>query len=529
MLCIAGACCYNSLQLAVVLKEDFKPVKNLLNRAVFTATAMACLLVLLGHSAQASSTNGASVPEAIELTFYNQGASLVKEVRSLPLNAGVQTIRWSGIPSELLPNSVLLFPLVGAGQKASTLQVLEQQVVSGNLSSDLLLKQAIGQVVMVQDITQQKDSHNPASGYVTGVLKAISGEFALIEPVATAGKATSGLQVYRLSDVVVRQLPKTVGLQNELQFKLASPQATTTKVQLAYLTNGLGFENHYLALLNADNTLDLQAWVTLNNSTSQTYSQATVKLLAGDIKRQESYSPYPKVYMQRTAMAADAGALTAPQATSEGLGDFYLYTLPNAVSLAPYETKQVGLFSAKHLPVTITYVFNPNAGYQWYGYNGGDQSLSVKQPKTPVTIMLEVKNEKALLGQPLPAGLVRAYQSDKSQQLQLVGEDTLSNTPVGELAKLELGKAFDVLATKTQVGCKQTAQYQEAKYEVMLTNRKALPATVLVMEHPQGDWELTASNLPAEAKKQSPLRFKVTVPAEGEAKLTYTLRQWIKR
>ena len=81
---------------------------------------------------------------------------------------------------------------------------------------------------------------------------------------------------------------------------------------------------------------------------------------------------------------------------------------------------------------------------------------------------------KGGVGQPLPAGLVRFYQADSKQRLQLVGEESIAHTPVGELATVELGKAFDVLARKTQTKWHSTPNYQEANYEVVLTNRKNL-------------------------------------------------------
>ena len=86
-----------------------------------------------------------------------------------------------------------------------------------------------------------------------------------------------------------------------------------------------------------------------------------------------------------------------------------------------------------------------------------------------------------------------------------------------------------MLARKTQTHWHSTPNYQEANYEVVLTNRKSLPASVEVYENPQGDWELTKESIKPENSKTTPLKFVVTIPANSETKLTYTLRNWVKR
>jgi hypothetical protein len=231
---------------------------------------------------------------------------------------------------------------------------------------------------------------------------------------------------------------------------------------------------------------------------------------------------------QAVGMAMADGA-SFESATHEQLGDLYLYELPNLVTLEANQSKQVGFFQLNSLPVKLRYVFNPNPGYQWYGYTE-TRSDAVTQAKTPVSTFLKLTNPTTGgVGQPLPAGLVRFYQADSKQRLQLVGEDTVTHTPIGETATLELGKAFDVLARKTQTNWHTTANYQEASYDVVITNRKNTVATVEVFETPQGDWELTKTSIKPENAKIAPLKFNVPVAANTEVKLQYTIRNWVKR
>ena len=54
-------------------------------------------------------------------------------------------------------------------------------------------------------------------------------------------------------------------------------------------------------------------------------------------------------------------------------------------------------------------------------------------------------SEKAGLGMPMPAGIVRVYQADSKGGMQFVGEDRIDHTPKDETLNLKIGNAFDVV------------------------------------------------------------------------------------
>jgi hypothetical protein len=64
----------------------------------------------------------------------------------------------------------------------------------------------------------------------------------------------------------------------------------------------------------------------------------------------------------------------------------------------------------------------------------------------------------------------------------------------------------------------------ESSYEVALTNRKREAVTVLVREQFPGDWTVLESSVPARKLGAFSAEFPVSVPAGGEAKLTYKVR-----
>ena len=58
----------------------------------------------------------------------------------------------------------------------------------------------------------------------------------------------------------------------------------------------------------------------------------------------------------------------------------------------------------------------------------------------------------------------------------------------------------------------------------MIANAKPLPVTVDVREARAGVWTVTTSSLPLEKLSATEVRFRVSVPAGGEATLTYTVQ-----
>jgi hypothetical protein len=63
-----------------------------------------------------------------------------------------------------------------------------------------------------------------------------------------------------------------------------------------------------------------------------------------------------------------------------------------------------------------------------------------------------------------------------------------------------------------------------ASYRVTLTNAKPAAVTVDVREARAGQWLVVTSSVPSEKLSATEVRFRVTVPAKGEATLTYTVQ-----
>jgi hypothetical protein len=100
---------------------------------------------------------------------------------------------------------------------------------------------------------------------------------------------------------------------------------------------------------------------------------------------------------------------------------------------------------------------------------------------------------------------------------------------------VQSGDAFDVTAERIQTDYNQEQlapprrglpprQRITAAYKVTITNAKAQPVSVDVREARFGAWRVTESSIPAEKLSSTEVRFRVSVPAGGEAVLTYTVQ-----
>ena len=95
--------------------------------------------------------------------------------------------------------------------------------------------------------------------------------------------------------------------------------------------------------------------------------------------------------------------------------------------------------------------------------------------KDSVQVYYQFKNEeKAGLGMPMPAGVLRVYQQDSKGGVQFVGEDRIMHTPKDETLNVKIGNAFDVVCERNQIDFQKIAtNVYEFEYEITLRNHKA--------------------------------------------------------
>jgi hypothetical protein len=255
-----------------------------------------------------------------------------------------------------------------------------------------------------------------------------------------------------------------------------------------------------------------------------------VQLLAGQVNQAPAAAPMAQL-RGRAMAAARAFEDASGAAAEQKVGEFHVYTLPGRHDLRPGVMTSVALFDPATAPVARSY--EVRSSIPFYGYWGqtGDEG------ETPVSVFYTLKRERRTpFGDaPLPQGAVRIFQADSAGRLQLVGEAGVGHTAPGEELRINAGSAFDLVAKRVQTDYqtgqepvpgrpRSTRTFVNAAYADTLRNQGDAEATIDVFVERGGEWRVVESSLPAERVSSTKARFRVKVPARGEAVLTYRIR-----
>jgi hypothetical protein len=455
----------------------------------FVAAALAAEPARLPDSTEADRTS-------LAVTVYNQNLALVRETRSLKIDkTGVATLRFMDVPAQINPRTVHVQPLAAGGPS-----VLEQNYEYDLISPEKLMEKYVG-----RDVEVVEQANDLTSRTVKATLL-----------------STNGGPVYRIGDrivigqggkVTLPDLPADLVARPTLVWTLDAPKAVASPAEVSYLTDGMNWSADYVAVVDADDAkAGLSGWVTIDNHTGASFKDATLKLVAGDVRRIQ-----PEQLMQYEAQGKVMRmSAAAPQFQEESFFEYHLYTLDRPTTVKNNQTKQLSLFSAPSVPVKKKLLLTGNAG-------SFRNSLGTGSQPQKVAVVLEIVNaQSAGLGIPLPKGIVRVYKKDKSGAEQFVGEDSIDHTPKDETLRLQVGDAFDVVAERSQTDFKAVSPRQnESAWTIVLRNRKDESVVVTVREPMGGDWTLMSSSVPGKKVDQQTLEFEVPVAKGAETKLTY--------
>ena len=432
----------------------------------------------------------------VMVTIYNGNLGLVKDTRDVRLDAGTLEVQFADVAALIDPTSVHLKSLTDP----SALRILEQNYEYDLLTSAKLLEKYVGKKVRLY---QSNGSYQEATLLSTnGPIYEINGQ----------------IHMGHSGQVVLPALPENLVAKPTLVWLLRNAKAAAQRVEASYLTGGINWKADYVMVINAaDTRSDLTGWVTIDNKSGSTYSDAALKLVAGDIHRA------PDRGREGRLMEMAAKAVSADQANrdfkSEGFFEYHLYTLDGRTTIKDNQTKQLALMSASEVPVDKHYIYYGAADYYRTQYG-----VPVSTQK--VGVYLELKNSKEnRLGLPIPKGRVRVYKADTSGSQQLIGEDWIDHTPKDEKIKIKMGDAFDVVGERTQKDWKRIASnLYEVEWEISLRNHKKEAVTVEVVEPMPGDWEVLRASHPYEKIQAFTAQWKIPVAKDGETKLTYRIR-----
>lgn len=478
------------------------------------------------------------------------GYALISETRTIRIPAGRAVIRFQGVSQGMMPETAIVTGL----PKGVTEKNRDALLLSPAGLVDAYLKRR----VMVRRT-------DPATGRTIR-------EEAVIEAgpqggvVLATGHGVEALGCTGLPEALsYARVPDGLFARPTLSVVTDSAAAMTVKVQLSYLAQGFDWSTHYVARVAGDGTtLDLFAWLTVENGGSQGFADAQTQAVAGGLAK-EAAAAQPKSPDPSLRLECWPGDVTSthdrwiieplplPPAPAYWVGSRYgeiivkpkrrgrklgmarmldmpapppppALVVPAPVSAPPAivaEQEDLGDLKLYRIPERVTVAAQSRKQVAMIDrrkvrferiHSGVIQNIGAFQP---ATILLRAENKAdSGLGLPLPAGPIAVFETAGDRSL-LVGESRLADRTVGDDVEIMIGAGPDVRYAVTALPRTDS----RAPYSVRVTNARAHAA---LFELPLPRDIVDVSDTLGERKGQK--IWRVTVPANGEATLAYAFK-----
>ena len=423
-------------------------------------------------------------PKKLSVTIYNDNLGVVKDLREYELPKGQTKIEIQDVAQLIDPTTVHI------NFKG---EVIEQNYQYDLVSLEKILSRYIDREI---ELIGEKDD------LISGKLLSAGGNSIVLQKKSGGLEMLTNLEKYRIT---VNSLPEGLITKPTLVCLANSDIAGKQDVELTYQTKGMNWHTEYVAVLDKDDkSIDMNAWVSIENNSGTSYKDAFLKLIAGDINRVQD-----EMYLDAAPTMVE-GMTKGRQFEEKAFFEYHIYTLERPTTVAQNETKAISLFESKNIGIVKKYLYRSG------GYSGSSGKVAV---------VIEFENsEKNNLGVPMPKGKVRMYKSD-GQALEFVGEDLIDHTAKNEKLKLKVGDAFDIVVEENQTEYKQiTEKVSESTFEIKIRNQKDEDITVDISRYLGLRWEIRDNNFDFEKVNAQNILFKIPVKAGKESILKYTVR-----
>lgn len=473
---------------------------HILAVAFFAATASAHADVISAH------------PDNVAVTFYhedavntsellragenspirNSGLAFVTETRTIDLPAGPAVVKFEGVTSTMVPQTASVDGL-SAG-------VLEQNFDYDLLSPGSLLAKSIGETVRLVRTDAKSGKHVEETAIIRsgpdGAMFEINGKFEALRCSALPEK------------LVFEHIPGGLTDTPTLSVRTMAPVAGRYTIKLSYIATGLNWSADYVAHIKpGTNTLELRGWLTLANFSDTNFDHVPVNAVAGHLQTTGKDQPvraqplvlatncwptnidwatYPRSPALLARLAGRGNpedamyspvpvtAVAQQEMKFEGttgiearaLGDYKLYPLPEPVTVAARQTKQ------------IQFLYRPDVSFERiYQYSVYGDAVDRNQ-RTEIVLHLHNRTEDGL-GKPLPAGGVSVFETTPDGSPVFAGEDAIGDMAENLPIEVKTGRAMDVpiearVTERTTTGSGRGRNMQE-KVEITVENRKSVP------------------------------------------------------
>lgn len=436
------------------------------------------------------------------------GFVLVDRTLGYALKSGANKISATGVPRAMDAEAATLRPL------SEGIGILSQRYIAPPKGSRDVLAAAVGKKVAVEHTSggaKQTDSGS--------LISAIGG--------LTLALDDGRIKVIREYDnFSLVEAQSLLPQQAALQWTVQAPRAGDARFELSYPMGGMAWRAEYLATLasGTDCKLDLDGAALVANRSGVTFGDAKLTLVAGEPNREQRQSE-EFAYDTAASAAPEMKQMAAPMPQERQSGEYHAYELPGTFEVANGSTERVPLFARlSGVACERAYETTPEIGMWEPPQPLIEPGFNNQTGPQPVKATVSLDNDKASgLDRALPAGRVRVFDGR-----DFLGESMLAHTPKGSEIRLEVGTVFDLTAERERSAFRvdRAGRSMTESFAITLKNAKDADARIVAVEPiPRwSDWQIVESSVPAKKRDAQRAEFEVTVPANGEARLTYTAR-----
>ncbi|MBL7042417.1 MAG: hypothetical protein ISR77_27515 [Pirellulaceae bacterium] len=480
------------------------------------------------------------MPTAENAHEQSPGMALVKDQRMiLHLKEGDNEVKFTDVAATIDPTSVRL---VSDTDPVGT-KVIEQNFEFDLANADAILKRSLEEKIACVG----KDNGELYEGYLLSYDNnsiVLSDKRPSDVPKASLPN-TQTISRTTLQTVRLESKPTDLYTRPTLVWRLRTQKPGTHHTTLTYLCGNALWRADYVALIRESgdkgDTLDLKAWVTIDNRSGTTYEDAGLKLIAGDVNRvRDPWAPRPRRGRSAGEYAFAEGryadrfdlSLGRKQFQEKSFFEYKLYTLSQPSTIKDQQIKQLSLFQTADVKARRRYVCRSQDGDHRHA-----------------EVQLLIRNKKEnQLGRPLPKGTLALTAIDADGDTHLLGRHQIDHTAKDEEFRLQVGRAFDVvysyrLAKEELSGPRRMLRTYEFRirnhkaHEVQVRTigrlsarrkiytRKTAPDGQLIRGPEMRDatsWTITQTTDPYVKYDHRTVYFDVQVPANSEKTITYT-------
>jgi hypothetical protein len=491
--------------------------------------------------------------ESLAVTIYADDLALVRETRTLELPEGFSIVEFRGVSDAIVPHAAIVEGLHG--------------IVERNFDYDVLTPYALVENAVGGEVTLVRT--NPGSGATTRErARVVSGGEGVVLDFGDGrieAVECSGLPEGLAFDA----LPAGLRSEPTLSARVHNERAGKQELTLVYLAHGISWSADYvLSVAPEGDRFDLEAWLTLGNEGGTTFRDAAVAVVAGELNRGddggvesalavledhcwswgrrwpgfwrphgiEGLVPFQETPMGIAAFSEEVEEIIVTarkrieqvtEAQREELLDYHLYRVPWATTVAAQQSKQVRFLAKRGVRFERFYSFGD-------AYGEFEASSDGSEPADSVIRFFNRAAEG--LGEPLPSGTIRAFQTIESAGPQWVGEHEIGNTAVDLPVELALGEAAGMRNRVTIVERRERPRLLaalrgrsevviHARVEHELTNAGSTPAPIELRQFGEG-LRISEASHPWQKERGYPV-WRVEVPANGSVTLRYRVKMTV--